>query len=245
MRKICLTIEYDGTDFVGWQLQPNGLSVQEVVEAALADLIGHPVRLYSASRTDAGVHARGMVAHFVTKTDLPLTAYREGVNKRLPPSVAIVEARLVDDKFNARYDPVGKWYRYTIVPGAIRSPLSRNHAWFYRYELDLDVMRQAAADFVGRHDFRAFRTSGCSAKTTIREVTSVEISMRDEFVIVDVRGTGFLRNMVRMMVGTLAEIGRGKRPISDIAELLAGRGSRASTTAPAHGLCLMLIEYND
>ncbi|MDT8422376.1 MAG: tRNA pseudouridine(38-40) synthase TruA [Desulfuromonadales bacterium] len=243
MRKICLTIEYDGTDFVGWQYQPNGLSVQESVETALAERLGESVRLISASRTDAGVHARGMVAHFETSTNLPIAAYREGVNTLLPSTIAITAARSVANDFHARYDARGKWYRYTIMTGTVRSPLNHRQAWFMRSRLDLFNMRQAAEDFVGEHDFGAFRTSGCTARTTRRTVYSVDICAHNEFIIIDVRGSGFLRNMVRMMVGTLAEIGAGKRPVTAVAELFAGSSERTAFTAPAHGLCLMAIEY--
>lgn len=243
MRKICLTIEYDGTDFVGWQCQPNGLSVQESVETALAERLGEAVRLISASRTDAGVHARGMVAHFETSTNFPIAAYREGLNALLPTSIAITAARPVANDFHARYDASGKWYRYTILTGTVRSPLNHRQAWFLRSQLNLCDMRQAAEDFVGEHDFSAFRTSGCAARTTLRTIYAVAISTRDEFIIIDVRGSGFLRNMVRMMVGTLVEIGAGKRPVTAVTELFSGGSERTAFTAPAHGLCLMAIEY--
>ena len=244
MRTIKLTLEYDGSDFVGWQRQPNGLSVQEVVEGALAQLLGSPVSLTSSGRTDAGVHALGMVAHFHTDRDLPLKAFREGVNSFLPATVAVQRAEQVADDFHARFDARGKWYRYTIYQAEVRSPMLANRAWWLRSPLDIAAMEQAAAAFVGRHDFAAFRTTGCAAKTTVREIYSVSLQRQDRLLMVDVRGSGFLRNMVRMMAGTLVEIGQGKRPVEAVADLLNGKdGGGPAHTAPAHGLCLMEVWY--
>lgn len=244
--KIRLVLEYDGSDFHGWQYQSNGRSVQQVVEEALLALLGEEVRLHGSGRTDAGVHARGMVAHFATTRSLPLAAYREGLNCHLPTDVAVREAAVVDERFHARYTARGKWYRYRLCPGAMRSPLHRRDCWQVRSPLDLAAMERAARAFIGRHDFSRFRTSGCDAVTTVREIFSVEIVQDDELVIIDVRGGGFLRNMVRIMVGTLVEIGRGKRPETDVAALLDGcDGLRAGATAPPQGLCLMEVYYAD
>lgn len=244
MKTIRLTIEYDGTDFVGWQLQANGRSVQEVLETALARVLGSPVRVHSAGRTDAGVHARGMVAHFATAADLPLPAYREGVNRLLPMDVAVREAAEAAEGFHARFDARGKWYRYVIHSAPVRSPLLDRSAWHLRSSLDLAAMGRAAQDFVGRHDFAAFRSAGCDARTTVREVFSLELAPQGELLFIDVRGEGFLRNMVRVMVGTLVEIGMGRRPDTDVAQLLRqGCRQGAGRTAPAHGLCLMEVWY--
>jgi len=246
MKIVRLVIEYDGTDFVGWQMQRNGRSVQAVLEAALARVTGAPVRLHSSGRTDAGVHARGMVAHFATAGDLPLAAYREGVNRLLPADVAVRAADLAPEGFHARFSARGKWYRYALNCGAVRSPLLSRTAWHLRAPLDLEAMSRAAQDFVGRHDFAAFRSSGCDASTTEREVFSVDLLRQDELLLIDVRGAGFLRNMVRVMVGTLVEIGMGRRPAGDVALLLrAGSRPAAGRTAPAHGLCLMEVWYQE
>jgi len=244
MKTIRLTIEYDGTDFVGWQIQPNGRSVQETLEGALGRVLGSAVRIHSAGRTDAGVHARGMTAHFETERDLPLVAYREGVNRFLPSDVAVREAAEAPADFHARFDAQGKWYRYAIYCAPVRSPLQGRSAWHLRSFLDLAAMRRAAQAFVGRHDFAAFRSAGCDARTTVREVFSVELVQQGELLFVDVRGGGFLRNMVRVMVGTLVEIGMGRRPESDVSQLLlAGCRQKAGRTAPAQGLCLMEVWY--
>jgi tRNA pseudouridine38-40 synthase len=244
MRTIRLVIEYEGTAYAGWQLQPNGLSVQEVVEDALAGVLGEKVRLISSGRTDAGVHARGMVAHFVTSRDLPLSAFREGVNRLLPQDVAIREADEAPDSFHARFDARGKWYRYTLHLGPVRSPLAARTSWHIRSALDFDAMSAGAAALVGTRDFAAFRSSACEARTTVRTIFSVELAREGDLLYIDVKGSGFLKNMVRVMVGTLLEIGMGKRHAGDMEQLLRqGCRTRAGRTAPSSGLCLMEVWY--
>ena len=244
MSVVRLIIEYDGTQYVGWQRQPNGVSVQQVIEDALAKVCGSAKVLYSSGRTDAGVHARGMVAHFVTDRLLPMRAYREGVNRLLPCDIAVRDAAVVPDDFHARYSATGKWYRYTICPAPIRSPLVSRYSWYVRNSLDLPRMRQAAVLFVGQHDFSAFRAAGCSARTTVRGIFSVDVIEADALIHVDVRGSGFLRNMIRIMVGTLIEVGRGVRPPQEISDMLIDcRRAQAGVTAPPQGLCLMEVFY--
>jgi tRNA pseudouridine38-40 synthase len=244
MRTIKLTLEYDGTDYVGWQRQPNGLSVQQVTEEALLQVMGNPVALHSSGRTDAGVHARCMIAHFQTELNLPLSAFREGVNRYLPRDIAVREAEEVAEDFHSRFDAKGKWYRYTLYLHPVRSPLHERYSWHIRGPLDLEAMTGAATYFVGRHDFCAFRTTGCAARSTEREIFSFEISREDDLVHLDVRGSGFLRNMVRVMVGTLVEIGFGKLTVECIASLLAGQPEISpGATAPPQGLCLMDVWY--
>lgn len=246
MRTIKLILEYDGGDYVGWQRQPNGLSVQQVMEEALTQLLGHPVALISSGRTDAGVHARGMVAHLKTDRNLPLRAFRDGVNRFLPSSIAVQQVEEAADDFHARYDARGKWYQYKLYLAPVRSPLHQRNSWWLRSPLDFLAMQKAAALFVGQHDFRSFRTSGCSAKTTIREIFAVELRHEERFLIIDVKGSGFLRNMVRMMVGTLVEVGQGKREPEMVSDLLAGlEGCVPAHTAPAQGLCLMEVWYHE
>lgn len=244
MKTIRLTIEYDGTAYVGWQIQLNGLAVQQVVEEALARVLGAPVRLTSSGRTDAGVHARGMVAHFTTCCKLPMAAYCEGVNRFLPQDVVVREASEAEDGFHARFSARGKWYRYTLCLSPVRSPLSTRTSWHLRSVLDEQVMAEAAAAFVGTHDFAAFRASGCDAVTTIREIYAVELSRQGQLLHIDIKGSGFLRNMVRVMVGTLVKIGQGKMASDELPALLqGGRREGAGPTAPAQGLCLMEVWY--
>lgn len=244
MRTILLIIEYDGTAYSGWQVQPNGLAVQQVVEDALAHVVGAPVRLHSAGRTDAGVHALAMPAHLHTERNLPLTAFREGVNRFLPDDVAVKEAREMPVDFHARFAARGKWYRYTLYRGAVRSPLKVRRSWHVAGHLDLAAMRQAAQLMIGEHDFRAFRSAACAAKGTVRTLSAVDFNESGELLHIDVRGSGFLKNMVRMLVGTLVEIGRGKRPVADVSRLLTGDSQlRCGATAPPQGLCLMEVRY--
>lgn len=244
MARIKLTIEYDGTDYVGWQVQPNGVSIQQRVELAVGQLLGTSLRVHSSGRTDAGVHARGMVCHLDTDRELPLSAWREGLNRYLPATIAVRSAEVVDDKFHARFAAKGKRYRYTLLCDEIRSPLLRHTSWQIKQRLDLSAMKTAAQQFVGEHDFAAFRTTGCAAETTLREIFSVELLETENLLHVDVCGSGFLKNMVRMMVGTLVEIGRGKRPAEDVSLLLSGSSANGpALTAPAQGLCLMEVWY--
>lgn len=243
MPTIKLTIEYDGTNYAGWQFQPNGLAVQQVMESALEKLLGSRVNLYSSGRTDAGVHARGMIASFTTERSLPLTAYTDGMNCLLPPDIAVIAAEEAASDFNPRHDAKGKHYRYTIHTAPRRSPLARLFAWHLREQLDLELMRRGAALFVGEHDFAAFRTSGCAAKSTRRRIDSVEISTSGALLHIDVIGSGFMRNMVRIMAGTLVEVGKGKLPPEHVGRCLTEAGVKAGPTAPPHGLCLMEVFY--
>jgi tRNA pseudouridine38-40 synthase len=244
MRNIKLTIEYDGTNYAGWQIQPNGLAIQQVMEEALATILGEPVRLRSSGRTDAGVHARGMVAAFRTDRGIPLSAFSDGLNSILPPDIAVRDAEEASPQFNPRADASGKHYRYTILNGLRRSPLSRLNAWHLRGNLDLEAMREAARHMVGEKDFSAFRTTGCAARTTVRTVHSIEINRDGEFVLIDVKGSGFLRNMVRIMVGTLVEVGLGKiSPDVLPAHFVGMNNGTAGMTAPARGLCLVEVYY--
>jgi tRNA pseudouridine38-40 synthase len=244
-RTIRLTIQYDGTGYAGWQVQPNGLSIQQVLEEALATMLQEPVRLHSSGRTDAGVHARGMVAAFTTSRTIPLRAFSEGLNSLLPPDIAVQDAQEAPAGFNPRYDATGKHYRYTVYNATRRSPLHRLYAWHLRTDLDLEEMTRAAALFVGEHDFASFRTSGCAAKTTVRRIDSFDIHRHGSLVIFDVRGSGFLRNMVRLMVGTLVAVGRGKMTVADVALCLEQPGREVGPTAPARGLCLEEVYYPD
>ncbi|HJV65309.1 MAG TPA: tRNA pseudouridine(38-40) synthase TruA [Geomonas sp.] len=244
MRNIKLIIEYDGTAYAGWQVQPNGVAIQEVVEGALERMLGEAARLRSSGRTDAGVHARGMVACFNTEKGLPLRAFREGLNTMLPDDIAVRDAAEVPLAFNPRFDATCKHYRYTILQDRLRSPLARRIAWRLAGPLDLDAMRAACAELVGEHDFAAFQAAGCAAKTTVRTINSLDLVQEGRFIHLDVNGSGFLRNMVRIMAGTLVEVGQGRRSSGDVARLLReGDRQVSGITAPPHGLCLMEVFY--
>jgi len=244
MRTIKLIIEYDGTNYSGWQVQPNGLAVQQVVEEALLKVVGETVSLRSSGRTDAGVHAHGMVASFTTSRELPLRAFVEGGNRYLPPDIAILSASEVPEGFRAIQDALTKHYRYTIYNALIRSPLRRFSTWHVREPLDTAAMEAAACHFAGTHDFSSFRASNCVAKTTVRRVDSVVVSRAGDLVVIDVVGEGFLKYMVRVMAGTLVDIGRGRFSSDYIAWLLKNPDrKKAGVTAPACGLCLITVTY--
>jgi len=245
MVRICLIVEYFGRDFSGWQRQTNGLSIQAVVEDALQVLLKEPVRIYSSGRTDAGVHARGMCIHFDSPLDLPLLAWTRGLNSLLPDTVAVKQASVVNSDFNARFSAVGKWYCYTVNLGEIRSPLDDSIAWRVAPPVDLTRMREAAGAFVGELDFSAFRAAGCAAGTTVRRLDKVQIVENNGTLLFHVMGSGFLRHMVRIMVGTLMDIGCLKLDIEAIEKALqTGQRADAGRTAPAKGLCLMEVYYD-
>jgi tRNA pseudouridine38-40 synthase len=244
MKTVKLTIEYVGTRYSGWQVQNNGVSVQQEMETALATVLGKRVRILSSGRTDAGVHARGMVAHLRTDKNLPLSAFREGVNRHLPRDIAVQKAEFVSNDFHARHNAKGKWYRYSILQAPAPSPLAGPFSWHIRKPLAVEAMRKAAGAFIGRHDFAGFRSSSCDAKTTIKEIFSVTLIKQERMLTIDIRGDGFLRNMVRRMIGSLVEIGLGEKPPGEIAAILARGGEHtAGLTAPSQGLCLMEVWY--
>lgn len=245
MPRIKLTLEYDGTDYVGWQAQPNGPSIQAVMEKTLAELLGEPVSVESAGRTDAGVHALGMVVAFTTTKTLPMKAYWRGLSGMLPDDISVVAAEEVAAEFDPRRWSRGKRYRYLISNRETKSPLRRRTHWEIFAPLDLEKMREGAPHLVGRHDFSAFRASDCAAKHPVREVRKLELEERpDRELVITVEGTAFLKHMVRNIVGTLVEVGRGKQPPSWVGEVLRARDrTRAGVTAPAQGLTLMQVFY--
>lgn len=245
MATIRLLIEFDGSNYIGWQWQPEGVSLQRLIEEAIEKVVGGPVRLHSSGRTDAGVHARGMVAHFQVDHLLPLGAYREGVNHFLPADVAIIKVDEVHEKFHARFSATGKWYRYTIWQGETRAPLLSGRNWHIRKDLNVEAMRRAVECLLGKHDFSAFRSSGCDAVTTEREIVGVEVIEERGVIHIDIAGDGFLRNMIRIIAGTIVEIGLGKRSEETLNELLDnGNRDGSGITAPASGLCLMKVWYD-
>ena len=246
VRHIRLVVEYDGTSLCGWQRQANGPTVQGHLEAALARLLSHEAPVVGASRTDAGVHARGQVASFRTERPIPLHGIRRGLNSILPRQIAVRDAAEVPEYFHPRFSATGKHYRYTILARPDRSPRWRDRAWHHPEPLSIEAMAAAAASLLGEHDFAAFRAAGCTAATTTRRIEAIELSAPDpELLVVDVRGNAFLRNMVRILVGTLVEVGAGRRPAAQVSEILASRDrTRAGITAPAHGLELMEVRYD-
>jgi len=244
-----LTLEYDGAPFVGWQVQPNGPSVQGVLQEAIERLCGSPVRVTGAGRTDAGVHARAQVASLEAPRELPLSAWSSGLNAHLPAEISCVRAEQAPPGFDARRWARGKRYVYEILRAQVRSPLLRGRVWEIRRPLDTEAMRIAAGALCGRHDFSGFRAADCPAKTTVREVRRLDVEVERvgpdaERVRLTIEATAFLKHMVRNIAGTLVEVGHGKRDRASIEELLVtGDRTRAGPTAPAHGLCLDEVFY--
>lgn len=245
MPVVKLVIEYDGTRYVGWQVQPNGPSIQAEVERALATLHKAPRRVTAAGRTDAGVHARGQVVSFPEERPLPLSAYVRGMNALLPADVAVRSASVEPDGFDARRSAAGKRYRYVVENVPTRAPLGRLQAWQVFGRLDVAAMREAAAHLLGRHDFACFQAADCACAHAVREVRRLDVvgepGGRIELVF---EATAFVKHMVRNVVGTLVEVGQGKRAPGSLPALLAARDRRkAGKTAPPQGLFLEEVFY--
>lgn len=244
MRTIKLTLEYDGTDFVGWQVQPNGRTVQAVVEEALARLLHERTPVMGAGRTDAGVHAAGQVATLRTEHSLPLRAYVMGMNSLLPHDVAVLEAEEMPPDFHARHSASGKRYVYRITNRPVRAPLLRRTHWQIYRPLDVEAMRAGAVHLLGEHDFSALRASDCPARTTRRVMRRLDVEAQGQEIVFTLEATAFLKHMVRNIVGTLVEVGQGKRAPASIAALLeSGDRTQAGPTAPPQGLVMDRVFY--
>jgi len=240
-----LTLAYDGTSFVGWQRQASGTSIQELLEQAFALLDGQPVAVTGAGRTDAGVHALAQAAHVSLQRDIDAQTVVRALNNHLPADVRVTDAVEVASSFHARFDATAKRYRYRIWNQPVMSPFERLYTWHIPGPvLDVDAMAAAAACLEGRHDFAAFRTVGAETHTTERVVSVSRVTAERPLITYDVRGDGFLRHMVRGIVGTLVEVGRGRYRPEWMTEVLLSRDrTRAGRTAPAAGLFLVGVEY--
>jgi tRNA pseudouridine38-40 synthase len=245
MRNIRLLLEYDGTRYHGWQRQRGQLSIQEVLEESLRRLTGEEVRLIGSGRTDAGVHALGQVANFHTRSRIPLKAFREGLNSLLPWDIAVLSAEEAPPEFHARKSARAKTYEYRILNRERRSPLHHHYGWWLAAPLNLEAMAQAAATLPGQHDFSAFRASGSGNLNPVRQVLAARWQTHPGgWLRFTVTATGFLRGMVRSLVGTMVEIGKGKATPDLLAKLLRGGERRlAGPTAPPQGLYLVEVLY--
>ena len=245
MRTIKLVVQYDGSDYVGWQRQGKGTSVQGLIEEALERIDGAPVTLHGAGRTDAGVHAIGQVASARVTSPIEDWQLVRALNAHLPNAIRVTELTTVPDEFHARFSATAKTYEYRIWNGRTVPPFIRHYAWHLIEPLNMELMQQASTAIPGEHDFAAFRSARSLNHTTVRAITTAFWrNDGDHALVFEIGGKGFLRYMVRSLVGTVVEVGRGQRPVEDIARLLATPDrSQAGRTAPARGLFLMKVEY--
>ncbi len=240
-----LTIEYDGSDFHGWQRQNRDRTIQGETENALRAMTQQKINLVGSGRTDAGVHAFGQVANFRCETRLDSEAFLNGLNSLLPDSIVICKCELVNQDFHARYAARSKIYRYRILNRRLPAAIKRQYSWHIRRPLDLGVIHRAAAHVIGTHDFKAFEGTGSPRSDTIRQVFEAAFYREaEDYLVFEIKADGFLRFMVRNIVGTLVEVGLGKITPEDFKAILLSKDrSRAGATAPAHGLFLVLVEY--
>lgn len=245
MRNIKLTIEYDGTDYHGWQSQINASAVQDIVTDAVRKLTRENSSITGASRTDTGVHAFGQVCNFFTETAIPADKFAFALNTLLPEDITVKKSEEVAPDFHSRFSTKGKKYRYLFYNSTFPSALLRNRAYHIFYPLDVDAMNRAAAHFVGTHDFISFSATGGSVKTTIRTITQACVERDNEVISFTVMGDGFLYNMVRIIAGTLVEVGLGRMDPDEVPGIITALDRRkAGRTAPAHGLYLVEVYYD-
>jgi len=245
-RRVKLTVAYDGTAYAGWQVQPNGTTIQEVMEGAFSRILQEPVRLRAAGRTDAGVHAREQVVDFADAGVRDLGTLIHGGNALLPPDIRILSASAVPETFDARRHATEKEYRDFLYLSPVDSPFLSRYAWHIEAPLDLEAMRAGLSHLVGEHDFSSFRGQGCNAISPVRTVLRAEVAKHDVpgLISVDVAGAGFLRHMVRNIVGTAVNAGKGKHSADHVGEILRTRDrSAAGVNAPPHGLFLWRVSY--
>jgi len=244
LRTLKLVVEYDGTDFAGWQRQDGQQTIQGCLEKAFHAMTGQNVLVAGAGRTDAGVHAEAQVANVAVASRIPALGFLRGLNTHLPPTIAVLELADVPEGFSARHDARGKIYRYRVWNHPVRSPRYARHCWHVYDSLDTHAMREAAGRLLGEHDFRAFRSADCDRKNTVRILRRFDVTRDGSLVSLEVEGTAFLRNMVRILAGTLVAVGKGRMTPEQVSAVLeAGDRTKAGVTAPACGLTLVRVIY--
>lgn len=246
MRNIKLTIEYDGKDFNGWQKQPNKLNIQGEIERAIEEVTGEKVDLIASGRTDAGVHALGQVANFKIEKDIPIEKIPYALNSKLKKSIKIKEAEEVPEKFHSRYTCKKKTYRYVINNSIQGTAIYRNLQYHFPEKLDEDKMNEAAKYLIGEHDFKSFKASGTSSKSSVRTIFDAKVIREGELVTIELTGNGFLYNMVRIIAGTLIDVGTYKIEPIDVKNIIDAKDRlKAGKTLPPTGLYLVKVEYED
>ena len=246
MRNIKLTISYDGTNYKGWQIQSNGRTVQEQLEKAIEKVFGKHHRIHSASRTDAGVHAKAQVANFKVSPEINISLKKipHALNSHLPEDMAVNRAEEVPPEFHSRFDAGNKLYRYYILNSRQRDPFMEKFAWRLPYQLDVPLMRKEAKALLGKHDFKAFQAKDKKERSSVRKIIHLGIIKRKSSILIDIEADGFLYNMVRNITGTLVDIGRGYLPKGSMRKILKKKDrTQAGPTAPAKGLFLIEVKY--
>ena len=245
MKRIKLTVAYDGTNYHGWQVQPNAVTIEGKLNEAISELTKESIQVIGASRTDAGVHALGNVAVFDTESRIPGEKFSYALNQRLPDDIVIQQSQEVDKDFHPRYCTCEKTYEYVILNRKFPLPEYRNIAFFYYGDLDIKAMQEATKAFLGEHDFAGFCSAGAQVKTTVRTIYELTVEKKDnDMICIRVRGNGFLYNMVRIIAGTLLEVGKGNIEAKSLENRIAAADrSQAGPTAPARGLKLIRIQY--
>lgn len=244
MRNIKLLIEYDGTNYFGWQKQKIGKTVQGTIEVAIKKATGEEIDLLGSSRTDSGVHARGYVANFKTNSTIPENRFRDAINTKLPDDIVILKSSEEPENFHARYNSKGKTYTYTILNSEIPTAIGKNYSYHVRGKFDIEKMQEACKYFIGTHDFKAFKSDGSSVKTTIRTISDLHIDIDKNYMKFSITGDGFLYNMVRIIVGTILQVGRGTKTPLDVKKTIENKDRKgAGMCVPALGLVLEEVFY--
>lgn len=244
MRNIKLIIEYDGKSFNGWQKQPNKLNIQGEIEKAIGEITGEEIDLIASGRTDAGVHSLGQTANFKTNSNIPIEKFPIAINSKLKKSIVIKSAEEVDERFHSRYSVKSKKYRYTINNSQYGSAIYRDMEYHFPFDLDVQKMQEAAKFFEGEHDFKAFKASGTSSKSSVRTIFKAEVIKNEDRIYIELTGNGFLYNMVRIIAGTLLDVGLEKIKPEEIKDIIESKDrSKAGKTLPPSGLCLIKVNY--
>ena len=239
-----LVVAYEGTNYCGWQIQPNGITIEQVLNETLSSLLGEEITVTGASRTDAGVHSLGNVAVFETHTKMPAEKISFALNQRLPEDIVVQESCQVPEDFHPRFSKSRKTYEYRILNCRFRQPLERRTSYFYHSPLDVSAMQKAAAYLVGEHDFTSFASVHAQTNTYVRMIYALDVVREGDMIRIRVQGNGFLYNMVRIIAGTLIQVGAGIKKPEDMESILAGKDRElAGPTAPAHGLTMIGLEY--